>query len=545
MSEGTPRAGAEEPATTLARELFPRRGMCTRYPGTRGRRCVKRHHEPWCCPHAPRAPQHAPPAAPAIFVELTQAVLQRLRDHLGQDVDGTTFPDMLAFEQWTDQFVRSTARAMATEFAEIRSQQAKEVCVKCSAWGRPLQRHRRSDWERHTPWGPIEIKDDGYYMCRHCTGTGTSARPLHWYLGTDRETWSLLLQEAAVDLATDESCQGAVDKLARHHPGVAMHRSTALRLLHHHGEQARAFVADKLKAALSEAAQEGQRRQTAVELEVEYDGGMIPVATLEPMPVEPGQEAETTPVRGAPKKRKTCRWEEVEVGLAQKPGEASRIYSVRPTGELDEAFRDLLAIACLQGWGEHTEVRGIADGAHYLRTRMEDTFHACPFRFILDRPHTKEHLSDVSKLLESKQLISVSAKQWYATAVRRLEHGDVDKLIGELGHAFDRSQDDDIRKQAEYFERNKDAVSYGDYRDHGWSTASSEVESAHRHVVQKRLKIPGAWWHPDNVRNILALRMLKANRWWDEYWELQRQQWRTRAQRLRNQRLPDNRNPDT
>ena len=411
--------------------------------------------------------------------------------------------------------------------------------------GTSPERHRRSDWERHTPWGPIEIKDDGYYLCRHCTGTGTSARPLHWYLGTDRETWSLLRQEAAVDLATDESCQGAVDKLARHHPGVAMHRSTALRLLHHHGEQARAFVADKLKAALSDAAQEGQRRQTAVELEVEYDGGMIPVATLEPMPVEPGQEAETTPVRGAPKKRKTCRWEEVKVGLAQKPGEASRIYSVRPTGELDEAFRDLLAIACLQGWGEHTEVRGIADGAHYLRTRMEDTFRACPFRCILDRPHAKEHLSDVSKRLESKQLISVSAKQWYATAVRRLEHGDVDKLIGELGHAFDRSQDDDIRKQAEYFERNKDAVSYGDYRDHGGSTASSEVDSAHRHVVQKRLKIPGAWWHPDNVRNILALRMLKVNRWWDEYWELQRQQWRTRAQRLRNQRLPDNRNPDT
>ena len=411
--------------------------------------------------------------------------------------------------------------------------------------GTSPERHRRSDWERHTPWGPIEIKDDGYYLCRHCTGTGTSARPLHWYLGTDRETWSLLRQEAAVDLATDESCQGAVDKLARHHPGVAMHRSTALRLLHHHGEQARAFVADKLKAALSDAAQEGQRRQTAVELEVEYDGGMIPVATLEPMPVEPGQEAETTPVRGAPKKRKTCRWEEVKVGLAQKPGEASRIYSVRPTGELDEAFRDLLAIACLQGWGEHTEVRGIADGAHYLRTRMEDTFRACPFRCILDRPHAKEHLSDVSKRLESKQLISVSAKQWYATAVRRLKHGDVDKLIGELGHAFDRSQDDDIRKQAEYFERNKDAVSYGDYRDHGGSTASSEVDSAHRHVVQKRLKIPGAWWHPDNVRNILALRMLKANRWWDEYWELQRQQWRTRAQRLRNQRLPDNRNPDT
>ena len=44
-------------------------------------------------PHA--LPNTPPPAATAIFVELTQAMLQRLRDQLGQDVDGTTFPDML------------------------------------------------------------------------------------------------------------------------------------------------------------------------------------------------------------------------------------------------------------------------------------------------------------------------------------------------------------------------------------------------------------------------------------------------------------------
>jgi hypothetical protein len=69
-----------------------------------------------------------------------------------------------------------------------------------------------------------------------------------------------------------------------------------------------------------------------------------------------------------------------------------------------------------------------------------------------------------------------------------------------------------------------------EYRENGWSTASSEVESSHRHIVQVRLKIPGAWWHPDNVPNILSLRMLKANGWWDEYWKSQRKQWAQRAQ---------------
>jgi hypothetical protein len=301
---------------------------------------------------------------------------------------------------------------------------------------------------------------------------------------------------------------------------------------------ARDFVSEKLRLALEKAAGEAQRRGGVVELEVEYDGGMVPVATLHPIPIEEGQPVETTPVRGLPKRRKKCRWEEVKVGLAQVPGEVSRLYSVRPTHELDEAFEDLLALACLKNWTEDTRVRGIADGAQYVRTRMEETFHACPFRFILDRPHAKEHLSDASKLLAEMSLIDISAEQWCAKAIGLLEKGEVEQVVDELKEAFARSKNDAIRREADYFERNKDAVAYGEYRDNGWSTASSEVESAHRHVVQVRLKIPGAWWHPDNVQNILALRMLKANGWWDEYWKSQRKQWAQRAQRFAAKRNP-------
>ena len=88
---------------------------------------------------------------------------------------------------------------------------------------------------------------------------GQARRPRHRSIGISakpiRETWSLLLQEAGRGIcATDESLPGRGRQTrSASVPGVAMHRSTALRLLHHHGEQARAFVADKLKAALSEA----------------------------------------------------------------------------------------------------------------------------------------------------------------------------------------------------------------------------------------------------------------------------------------------------
>jgi hypothetical protein len=457
---------------------------------------------------------------------LAEDVLNRVSDEITSDQDVSEFPDILTFEEWTEELTQDLARTMVAQFVRIRSQQAKETLMKCSGCGKSMERHRQSSWRRQTPWGEVRVKDDGYLYCRDCRA---STRPLHGYLGTDRETWSLLVQEYAVDFATDESCQKAVEKLARHHRGVEMNRSTALRFLHRHGEMAREFVSGKLQEALAPAASESRRSGGTVELEVEYDGGMIPVATLHPIPVEDGQPVETTPVRGLPKRRKKCRWEEVKVGLAQIPGEVSRLYSVRPTHELDEAFDDLLALACLKGWTEDTRVRGIADGARYIRTRMEEAFHACPFRFILDRPHAKEHLSDVSKLLAEALLIDGSAEQWYKKAFKQLENGEVEQVVDELKAAFEQTQNDAIRREANYFERNKDAVAYAEYRKNGWSSASSEVESSHRHIVQVRVKIPGAWWHPDNVPNILALRMLKANDWWDEYWKCQREQWAERA----------------
>lgn len=41
-------------------------------------------------------------------------------------------------------------------------------------------------------------------------------------------------------------------------------------------------------------------------------------------------------------------------------------------------MRDLLGLSGLKGWTEQTEVRGIADGAIYIRRRLADTLHFTP-----------------------------------------------------------------------------------------------------------------------------------------------------------------------
>lgn len=47
---------------------------------------------------------------------------------------------------------------------------------------------------------------------------------------------------------------------------------------------------------------------------------------------------------------------------------------------------------------------------------------------------------------------------------------------------------------------------------------SGEIESAHRYVIQQRLKLAGAWWTEATAAAMLALRTLRANGEWQQYW---------------------------
>lgn len=469
-----------------------------------------------------------PPALDLIAEELTK----QYRSILEEDSECKDVPEFLSAEEQVKDFVHKLGLDMLHTFVEVRIEQAKACRQPCRC-GRIPTIHKTTIWTRETPFGQVSVRDPYVY----CPACHESDRPLHALLGTDRDKWSLIVQEMVVDLASDESCGKAVDKLKRHHPGVEVERTSALRMLHQHGKKARAFINEKL--AMAERIRElpelppAKRKEVAEELEVEYDAGMIPVATLEPIEVPEGEEPELTPVRRLPKRRKVCGWEEAKVGLVQKPEQEERLYSVQPTSGLEKSFDDLFSLACIMGWSELTEVRGLADGAPYIRARLEDTFDVGNFKFILDRPHCKEHLSSAGEALQ--KMTGADAQEWAAEALKKLETGKAMAVVEELYQAWEESgpdedsRDDTLRKETGYFFRNRDAVSYAEYRERGWSTASSEVESSQGHVVQCRMKISGAWWHPDHVDDILALRVLRKNGWWDEYWAHQRASWRQSA----------------
>ena len=69
-----------------------------------------------------------------------------------------------------------------------------------------------------------------------------------------------------------------------------------------------------------------------------------------------------------------------------------------------------------------------------------------------------------------------------------------------------------------YLLNRMDQLNYQDALNKALPIGSGEIESAHRYVVQKRLKLPGCWWSMPNAEHMLALRINRANRKWDAYW---------------------------
>ena len=75
-----------------------------------------------------------------------------------------------------------------------------------------------------------------------------------------------------------------------------------------------------------------------------------------------------------------------------------------------------------------------------------------------------------------------------------------------------------VRLCHRYLATRKDQLHYREALAEGLPIGSGEIESAHRYVAQKRLKLPGAWWRVEHAEHMLAPRINRLNGDWDAYW---------------------------
>ncbi|MDJ0747494.1 MAG: hypothetical protein QNJ32_29715 [Xenococcaceae cyanobacterium MO_167.B27] len=94
-----------------------------------------------------------------------------------------------------------------------------------------------------------------------------------------------------------------------------------------------------------------------------------------------------------------------------------------------------------------------------------------------------------------------------------IDSGKVRKVIKKLQN-YQGVAAKKIETLANYLIRFQDCVYYQKFESLGLPIGSGEIESAHKYIPQKRLKLPGATWHPLTINPMLALRIIRANDWW-------------------------------
>ncbi|MBN8519495.1 MAG: ISKra4 family transposase, partial [Candidatus Accumulibacter sp.] len=118
----------------------------------------------------------------------------------------------------------------------------------------------------------------------------------------------------------------------------------------------------------------------------------------------------------------------------------------------------------------------------------------------------------------SKVCAANDPRAWLEEHKSRLKANQSGAVLEALAPFVETNSDDPATACDRYIRNRRDQLDYQGAIKQGLPIGSGEIESAHRYVIQERIKLPGAWWSPDHIETMLALRLNRANREWDAYW---------------------------
>jgi len=344
-------------------------------------------------------------------------------------------------------------------------------------------------------FGAIEFASPYLYQA------GGGLRPVAARLGITHGTRTPAVERALTDFGAEESFAHAAERFAEHY-GWEIGASTVLRVVESVAADTARYVEQRLAAASPQWDVALAERRGVSELLVELDGCEIRTVVC-----ATERDAQDRVV----KRTRQWEWKEVRVGLAGRLESARRTF-VAQLGSYPPVCAKLFQAALVEGLSPRTKVIAVADGGQGLREELATQFPQ--LQFILDKMHLLQHLHETAEALA---LTGESRTKWVADKIERLSAGRVQAVITELTRQ--RKRCDRVRRLTAYLTRFHDAVCYDDYQARGYPVGSGEVESAHRYIPQKRLKIPGASWKPETVNQLLALRLIRANGWWADFWQ--------------------------
>jgi len=306
------------------------------------------------------------------------------------------------------------------------------------------------------------------------------------------------LQRVLVDFGAEESFGHAVERV-REHYGIAVPKSAVRTQTEAHGAALLA-AAEPLLSELGPAA--------GVELLItEIDGSMVPI-------VLPGVDADGRREEDRRKSRHLS-WQEARLCLAREPEKITPRYGacLGPCEQAGAVWADCVIRA---GAGAQTALHCLGDGARWIPAQAKERFGA-QATYLCEFYHVSDYVAAAGEAIAG-----AGAKAWLHEQQARLKENQLEVVLAELQPHCEPApvaeQEAPVRTCYQYLAERREQLDYRSALAAGLPIGSGEIESAHRSVIQERLKLPGAWWLAENARKLLALRVTRANGEWQTYW---------------------------
>jgi len=294
------------------------------------------------------------------------------------------------------------------------------------------------------------------------------------------------LQRVLTDFGAEESFERAAARVKEHY-GIEIASSAIRRITYQHARKIQAM----------EPAKPPRPAKTLI---TQIDGSMIPL-------VKSAQS-------GDRRKGKNTLWSEARLCCARTEDQIGRIYGATlGTLEAVSALWQQTAQSC--GLDEKTFVHGVGDGAPWIVEKFKDNF-GSQGKYLIDFYHVSEYLGAAAlKIAGAKK-----AGEWLKKQKSRLMTGQAKKILRSLEAHRENPEavETPVEDASRYIGQRLEHLHYAQARQANLPIGSGEVESGHRHVIQQRLKLAGAWWKQTNAQAMLNLRVARANHCWNTYW---------------------------
>jgi hypothetical protein len=325
-------------------------------------------------------------------------------------------------------------------------------------------------------------------------GPHSQVRPFLQVAQVTARSCSLPLQRAMTDFGADHAF-GQVPKKLQEHYGITMGASTVRKITEGHGTRMR----EQQDEGTWPVSTPGCSQQIG-----ELDGSMVPIVTTD-------ASAEDK------RKHKTLHWQEARLALVHAQGSVTPKFAATFGRSVDASGQALRACAVAAGFGKNTQLHGVGDGAGWIAEQFTTAF-GSQASYLVDFYHVCDYLAAAASACAS-----LAPQSWLEHQKQHLKNNDTTEVLRQLQPYVEAETVDNehapVRACVRYLHNRLPFLAYKGALEKELPIGSGEIESAHRYIIQDRLKVPGAWWKAENVEPMLTLRVVRANGDWNKYWE--------------------------